>query len=485
MAVLVLEASTSSAKAMVYDQDKGIVNIYTEAYAPQISDVATHDADGVFAAMMAAGQKACEGREIDAVSLGGTWHSLVMLGGAMRPITRAMTWAYTGAATTAGSLRRDSKLTAEIYSRTGCMVHTIYPAFKYMHLLSDGAVPDGQRIAGEGDYFYYLLTGQWHSSHSMASGTAFLNTHNLDYDEQMLELARVKRDNLPQLVSHEQCAPLSRQMADRLGLPPGIPVVPPHPDGALNQVGAGALAPGLMTLSVGTSGALRMAFDRPVMPSEPGGTWCYVAPGKWLCGAATSGATNCVDWFVQTLLNKQFTFDELEQMASQVKGDYPIFTPFLYGERCPGWRDDALGSFSDISGAYGPGHLYKSLLEGILMNIYHCYTLLGEVGGFPRQIRVSGGILHSRFWTQMLADILGQQIACADMAQASMMGGAALALHAAGHLPDLMAFDAGEHQMVAPNGEMAGHYALRFARYLASYQNHNQTAANQHKGADK
>nr|WP_122012938.1 FGGY-family carbohydrate kinase [Maliibacterium massiliense] len=473
MAILIMEASTSSAKAMVYDAARGVQRVVTEAYPASVSDVATHDALGVFDAMMAAGKACAQGYAIDCVSLGGTWHSMVMLDEAMQPTTRCLTWAYTGAAATAAKLRQDEALTAELYGRTGCMVHTIYPAYKYLSLKARDALGGGRYVAGQSDYNFYRLTGNWWVSHSMASGTALLNTHSLAWDEKMLALTGLTPDCLPQLVTHEQTAPLLADMAARLGVPAGIPVVSPHPDGALNQVGAGAMAPRVMTLSVGTSAALRMAFDRPVLPAKPGGTWCYVGPGKWLCGAATSGATNCVDWFVKTLLGKQYSFDELEQMARDVQGDYPVFTPFLYGERCPGWRDDALGAFDALSGAYGPGHMYRALLEGILMNVYHCYTMLTEVGETPAHIRVSGGILKNAFWTQMLADILQCDIECADMEQASMLGSAALGLHVVGQLDDLGAFDPGKNTVVHPNPAMKEHYQKRFARYLVTYNKAN------------
>ena len=66
-------------------------------------------------------------------------------------------------------------------------------------------------------------------------------------------------------------------------------------DGGLNQVGVGALEKGVATLSVGTSGAVRLTTDRPIIPETPG-TWCYLSPKSWLSGAATNGCCNCIDW---------------------------------------------------------------------------------------------------------------------------------------------------------------------------------------------
>ena len=471
MSVLVLEASTSSAKAMVYDAERGVVCVRTRAYDAHISNVQTQDADGVLEALLCVGGEAAlqSGCTIDCVSVGGTWHSLLMLDPSMRPVTRVYSWAYTGAAAYAQSLRQDAAFCAEVYRRTGCMAHAIYPAFKYPYIKRTLGLADGLLCAGQGDYIFYHLTGLWQVSHAMASGTALLNTHSLCWDARMLDFCGLTVSRLPALVSHEACAPLCAQAAARLHVPAGIPVVPPHPDGAMNQVGAGAMGPGVMTLSVGTSGALRMAFDHPVQTQTPGGTWCYVGPGRWLCGAATSGATNCVEWLVQTVLGGQYDYGALETLAARVTGDYPVFTPFLYGERCPGWRDGALGTLYGLRGETGPGHLYRAVLEGVLMNLYDCYRSLCHVGGAPDVIRVSGGILNSPLWTQMLCDILQHPIQCADMQQASMLGCAALGLHATGHLDDLAGFDPGPQTSVLPDGSKAAHYAERFARYKRLY----------------
>ena len=49
--------------------------------------------------------------------------------------------------------------------------------------------------------------------------------------------------------------------------------------------------------------------------------------------------------------------------------------------------------------------MYYSLLEGILLNLYHCYIILTDVMDTPREIRISGGITNSKMWLQMAADI--------------------------------------------------------------------------------
>src|SRR5690606_21243163 len=165
--------------------------------------------------------------------------------------------------------------------------------------------------------------------------------------------AGIDESALSPLVEPTYYAYLTETAAKEMGLPSGIPVVIGGSDGALNQIGVGAMEEGIMTLSVGTSGALRLTSEMPVIPPEPS-TWCYyLADGKRIAGAATAGAGNCVDWFVKRLnIHSGLGFDELESYMEGIdRGEAPIFLPFLYGERCPGWEDESEGSFYGMTGS--------------------------------------------------------------------------------------------------------------------------------------
>ena len=469
MKVLVLEASTSSAKAMLYHSEKGIIAYTSLPYSSGISDVGTHDTEGVYNAVLRAGRQVAEGQDVSAVAVGGMWHSLLLCDGYLKPVTPAYTWAYTEAMDAAERMRADGKALRDYYNSTGCMAHAIYPSFKLLHFKEKHVSLQDKKIIGEGSYIFYRMTGEYKVSMSMASGSGILNTHTLDWDENVLDMLGIKREQLPELCSHEETGRLAAEAARALGIKPGIPVVPTHPDGALNQVGAGALVPGVMTISVGTSAALRMAFDRPVL-HEKSGTWCYYAPGHWLSGCAISGATNCVDWFMDKVHGNRLSFQDAEREMEQASGEPPVFLPFLFGERCPGWHDNRQGGFVNVNGGHETGHLYRALVEGILFNLYQCYTALVKAGGEPDIIRVSGGIVKSPSWTHMLADILQRDIECSDMEQASMLGAAALALYVCKALTSIENFDAGKANIVSPDRSKRHLYEKRYDRYLYWYE---------------
>jgi gluconokinase len=466
MTGLVLESSTTSAKAMLYNTETGRITVRTALFIFNNGDSAEQDANSVFEQTATLGRALCAGESVDVISLSGTWHSVMLLDGAMNPVTPVYQWPYTGASELCSELRGDAAFTDWVYRRTGCMVSAIYPVFKLMLLARQGYDLGRHRAMGQGSYNFYRLTGQYAVTDSMASGSGLLNTHTRDYDDEILRYVGIGRGSLPRLIHFGDTQPLSAAGAAALGLPPGIPVVPPGSDGGLNQLGAGAEEPGIMTFSTGTSGALRLTVDHPVLADDRS-LWCYISPVSWLAGAATSGCCNCVDWAKQRFFGNNVSYADIEKGFHGGPENTPVFLPFLFGERCPGWDDAREAAFLGVAARHDAFDLYHSVLEGTLFNLYQCYQKLCAVGGEPREIRLSGGILNSPYWTQMAADIFGVPMACADMPHASLAGAAMLGMRVLAEKNAL--FFNQTAKTVYPRTEMMDRYAEKVMCYLAAY----------------
>ena len=468
MQVLVLEASTTSAKAMCYDSQLGVVQVQGQPYGEQVNKDGEHDVDGVFAALVKIGAEVAQGRDIDAVALVGTWHNMMLCDTHARPITPAFTWVSTLGNHITRKIRGDHGLTRKIFESTGCMVNSTYPLYKLMHLYESGMEVGNCLVMGENPQFFYRLTGELATSRCSASGSGFLNIQTLDWSDIALELAHVKKSQFPAFTDDFGCAPLTEEAARLLGLRPGIPVVVGQADGAMNQLGAGALRKGCMTFSMGTSAAVRMATEHSDL-SNAMGTWCYYAPTTRLCGAATAGATSCVDWFMDTMAGGK-GYAELAA-GLEIEKDAPYFMPFLYGERCPGWNDTRTGGFSGILGKHTVKHMYAAILEGTLFNIYQSYLCLEAFSGKPQEILISGGIVNSEEWLQMAADLWQREMKVQNTAQASMLGGTIMALKVLGEVQDITQTGAvGEIiRTVVPRPEMTERYQSRYEGYLKRY----------------
>ncbi|MDR1745153.1 MAG: hypothetical protein LBS30_05310 [Planctomycetota bacterium] len=468
MRVLVLEASTSAAKALVYDDEKGVVGTASEEYGPAIDAGGVHDARAVYELVVRLGRNVAEGNDIAAIGLSGVWHSILALDTNLKPAGKAYLWNFTGTNRICREIRDQKEKALAIYRNTGCMPNITYQPYSLLYMKKNGLDLADKLFCSQAGYNFLQLTGERLETKNIVSGMGLLNTHELRYDDGILELCGIRPEQLGALVDYRSHRPLTAEGAAALGVAPGIPVVPPHSDGGLNQIGNGAMRAGRMTFSVGTSAAIRLTTDHPVL-SDPPATWCYVGADGWMSGAATNGACNCVNWFVRTLLRDKWSFDELGVRLLD-EGPAPVFLPFNFGERCPGWEDTRRGGFQDLAGSDSPEVLFRAVSEGVLFNIYQCYRILTPLSGVPDRIILSGGILNSPKWAQMAADIFQREMHLSDNPNASVLGGAALALHAAGGLDDLHGFGDIALESVAPRPGAAAAYQKKFNRYLECYE---------------
>jgi gluconokinase len=465
MTVLVLEASTSAAKAMVVDTAMPAIKSVVKPYTLQ----QRNDALTILSLVLQAGREALSGyRSVDAIALGSTWHALLLCDESMNPVSPLWTWADGFADSVCKGLRKNTGYTLDFYMETGCTVHASYPFFKLMHLRQTDQFKQQYRVADQGSHMFYALTDQWSTSLSMASGTGLLNLHTRTYSERVHDELGLDHDlQLPALQSLGYTAPLNSRSAALLGLQSGIPVLPCYSDGGLNQVGSDALDEHIMTLSMGTSAAKRLSVAEPKL-SPTQSTWCYLSPKGYLAGAATSGCSNCVQWAKERLFPASSTFAEIEKPV-RADNEVPIFLPFLFGERSPGWDAARRGALMGLCSSHTAHDQYQAVLEGVIYNLNQCYLELQKSTGSIDTIKLSGGVLHSAIWSQMCSDILGVPLLVDASVQSSMAGGAILAFEFLNHeIPPQLVQSSG--RTLYPNEEAHALYQKRFEEYLYWYQ---------------
>ncbi len=468
MLTLVLEASTTSAKAMLYDSQKGVIAEASEAYSEEFSSEGMQDPEKVLDAIVRMGREVAEGQDVKSISVNGVWHSLIIASEDFTPVSPAYNWTYTKTAELCRAYRADKALAHKIYFRSGCMPHIVYMMYIMLQLKDEGYRFADKVFFTQPGYNFFRLTGERLETPSLMAGTGLLNVNTMDYDDEMLSMVGVTREQFGSLVGFRDTRSLTEEYADLLGISAGIPVVPAFPDGGLNQVGSSATEHGVMTFSVGTSAAIRLTTPKPIL-SDPPETWCYPGIEDWISGAATSGAGNCIEWFKKYVLKNKMSYEDLESaVLSETRT--PVFLPFLYGERNPGWQDTRKAGFYDLTGMDDIDDMYHAILEGILFNIYHCYESLTALAGLPKKIILSGGILNSQKWTQMAADIFQTELHISENKQASILGGVALGLAAAGALDHPAEFESEIAYVLKPDPAKADLYRAKYQRYLYWYE---------------
>lgn len=472
MYILALETSTSAAKALLYHPEKGVVDVCTVPYPQTISSGGMQDTDAVFHLTLEAGKQVAAGKDIAGISVGGIWHSIAICNSDGTPALPTYTWTFTGTSQLCRDIRTDTNLSAQIYARTGCMPNVTYQPYTLRYLNSQGVDLTDKLLMSQASYNFLHMTNTRMETPCILSGMGLLNLHTRSYDTETLAFAGVSEAQFAPLGTYQNAMPLNLACAKLLGIKAGIPVVPPHADGALNQLGNGAIAPALMTFSVGTSAAIRLTTPTPIL-SNPPATWCYMGAEDYMSGAATAGACNCINWFKECMLRNQYSYAQLEKtlLDTEIAPNHsPVFLPFLFGERCPGWQDERRGGFSHLNADTDIPAMYAAVCEGILFNIYHCFEILTALSGTPEKIMMSGGILNSQKWTQLAADIFHMPITISTEAQASMIGGAVLGMHVAGMLNNLSDFVDPSPSIVYPREGLSQYYREKFLNYLHYYQ---------------
>jgi xylulokinase len=148
------------------------------------------------------------------------------------------------------------------------------------------------------DYVRLRLTGESAIDVADASGTLMLDVAHRTWSSEVLSKTGIDVRLLPKLFeSQEICGKLSQAGAAATGLRVATPVVAGAGDQAAGAVGMGITRAGVVSATIGTSGVVFAATDRPSL--DPKGrlhTFCHAIPGRWHVMGVTQAAGLSLRW---------------------------------------------------------------------------------------------------------------------------------------------------------------------------------------------
>jgi gluconokinase len=327
---------------------------------------------------------------LDAICIGTFMHNVVLLDESDRPLTPVFTWLDHRAGS--GVLYIREALGDRFHEITGCRFHPMFPVFKLASLVEsdDAVLKKARRIVSIKTVLIHRLTGIWVEDHGMASASGLFNVRDGDWDADILGLLNIPGTQLPAVSSRDQIAGrVTASAASLFGLAAGVPVVVGSGDGFLANVGSDCEVPGKIAVTLGTSAVARQTVRRPVFDLDAG-TFCYRASvADYLLGCAGSNGGNVLDWGNRILGTPN---NDVEPPA-----DLPIFIPLLHGERSPEWNPDLTGSWHGLMARHTTGHLFRSILEGVIFNLAHFVDIVQKASGAKAtDLVISGnGFLHT------------------------------------------------------------------------------------------
>lgn len=476
--VVALDVGSSSVRAILHDQRARPIpgaEIHIP-HAPHVQQDGTAelDADTLVALVSRAisGVLTLAGparaKRIVAVGVSTFWHGLVVADEAAHALTPVYLWSDSRSAGATATLRR--RLDAEqIRLRTGCPIHPSYWPSKLAWLKA--VQPDlwkrQVRWLSFGDLLFWRLFGRLGTSLSMASATGLLRLEDRQWDAELLAELRISPGSLPPFGRMEEG--LNAAYARQWPALAGVPWLHAVGDGALANLGSGCITPDRRSLTIGTSGAIRLMHRAP-RGKLPAGLWCYrVDADRLITGGALSNGGNLHAWLLQTLrLDGGKLESRLQRMVPTAHG--LTFLPHLAGERSLGYAPHAFGAISGLTSATTPEDIARAGLEAVAIECARINRRLDEVApGTSRLVASGAAILSSPAWLQMMADAIGREVVGGTIKEASSRGAAIFALESLG-LAKAGDLDGGMGRRFTPNPAATAAYKKAGQRQEALYE---------------
>jgi xylulokinase len=444
-----IDTSTTSSKALLIDSKGEVVAVASSPHTLQTPKPLWSEQnplewwEAVSASIRSVLKKAgVEGDAVSAIGLTGQMHGLVLLNKAGEVLRPAILW----------NDQRTQAQCDEIHRRvgkerfiqiTGNVALTGFTAPKILWVAQNEpeVYARAKHVLLPKDYIRYRLTGEYAMDKADGSGTVLFDLKRRDWSDEVLTALDILRTWMPPTFEGPAITGrLTSEAAAATGLTAGTPVAAGGGDQAAQAVGVGAVKPGVVALTVGTSGVV--FATTPAALIEPEGrlhAFCHAVPGMWHFMGVMLSAAGSLQWYRDTLA-PHMSFDELLSEAESVPaGSEGLqFLPYLSGERTPHPDPLARGAFIGLTLRHRRGHMTRAVLEGVSYGLRDSFTLIKNAGlGEIRQVRASGGGTKSALWRQILASVLEAELVTVNTTEGAAYGAALLAGVGVENWPDV------------------------------------------------
>ncbi len=454
-----IDIGTSGVRAALFNEKGYQKSLYHKEY-PLISlqpGMAELDPDQVFNSLIdvvknCLAQIKISKENILSIGLSTQMHSILPVDKQGKPLSNLFTWADNRAEQQSKfiSINYDTK---ELYRKTGCRTqHPMYPISKILWLKETNSAlySNTYKFISIKEYIIYKLYNEYVIDITDASASACFNINEFKWDEDILkDILNINTSKLgtPMDITYT-LNNMNKVYADAMGILPNTPLALGSGDGMMANLGCGVFDSTRMSSTIGTSGAMRISSDKPIIDPD-GKTWCYnFTKDTWVAGGAINNGGIVLKW-MRDEYKAQFESEMIEMgekkiyklfdtYAEQVSpaSDELIFLTYLTGERSPGWHANAPGVIHGLRLLHGKKHYIRAAMEGVMYNMYSIYEAVTALNNNVKTIIANGGYANSPIWLQIQADIFNKDIAVADVSEAAALGAAYTGMVAIKYIQD-------------------------------------------------
>lgn len=453
-----VDIGTSATKTVLFDEHGGVICSASREYPlsqPQNGWAEQNPADwsnATLETLKEVMEKAGVSKDdVKGIGLSGQMHGLVMLDEACDIIRPSIIWCD----------QRTAKECEEITARVGAErlieitanpALTGFTASKILWVRNNE--PENyakcRHILLPKDYVRYVLTGEFATEVSDASGMQLLDIPKRDWSNEVLEKLDIDRALLAKVYeSPEVTGTLTEKVAVYTGLNSCTPVVGGAGDNAAAAVGTGVVRDGRAFTTIGTSGVVYAHSD--AISIDPKGrvhTFCCAVPGCWHVMGVTQGAGLSLKWYRDNFCQDYIAEADkqgvdpyylMDKAAEQVPigSNRLIYLPYLMGERTPHLDADCRGVFFGLSAIHTKEDLLRAVMEGVSYSLKDCQSILTGMGIEVESMMACGGGGTSALWRQMLADLYDCKVQTVASKEGPALGVAILAGVGAGVYPSV------------------------------------------------
>lgn len=451
-----LDIGTSGTKGVLFDADGRAICSHTEDYSlyqPQNGWAEQNPVDwwhAVKACLLAITSKV-DKNEIGGIGLSGQMHGLVMLDKEGSVLRDAILWCD-------GRTEPECREITQTVGQQRLIELTANPAlpgFTASKILwvkkhEPEIYARCAHILLPKDYIRYMLTGEFATDVSDASGMQLLDVRHRCWSREMLQMLDIDEELLAGVYeSTTVTGAVTEHVAAETGLAAGTPVAAGAGDNAAAAVGTGVVEDGKAFVTIGTSGVVYAHTSEMLL--DPQGrihTFCSAVPGEWHVMGVTQAAGLSLKWFRNNFCRAEaeaaaemgedvFALMDCEAEESPIGSNRLLYLPYLMGERTPHLDAAARGSFIGLSAMHQKRDFIRAIMEGVCFSLRDCMEILKEAGVNAASIAACGGGGSSPLWRKMLADIFGCSVTTVASAEGAALGAAILSGVAAGIYPSV------------------------------------------------
>ncbi|MDE3175303.1 MAG: FGGY-family carbohydrate kinase [Pseudomonadota bacterium] len=337
-------------------------------------------------------------------------------------------------------------------------------------------------VFGSYDYINFRLTGERRIEQNWALEGGFVDLRSQSLSPELFALTHLPASALPaKAASHEVIGRVHAQAAGETGLPVGLPVVGGAADFIASALASGLVRPGDALLKFGGSVDILGISERPA-PDPRLFLDYHLAPRLYVPNGCMSTGGSALNWFARRFAGGEreaaraegvTIHQRLDRLAetTPARADGVSILPYFLGEKTPIHDPFARGAILGLSLNHGLPHLWRALLESYAYAIAHHVEVFADMGVALTRFSVSDGGANSRFWMQIVADVLQQPLQLPVGHPGSCLGAAWTAAIGVGAASDWagVAKFVGDGGVLQPNPAHAATYAEGYQLFRQAY----------------